>query len=111
MPPASDLRIFISYSHKDQRWLEKLEAHLKPLVAGGKLAAWADTSLVPGAKWKQEIAKTIQWANIAILLVTPDFLASDFIAQNELPPLLKAAEQNNLTSRRVGSGPATRKTT
>jgi hypothetical protein len=52
---------------------------------------WDDTRLSAGDKWREEIAQAITNCKVAILLISADFLASEFIAQNELPPLLRAA--------------------
>jgi hypothetical protein len=55
--------------------------------------AWDDTRLVPGTDWKRDVEEALDLARAAILLVSADFLASDFIVDNELQPLLRAAEQ------------------
>jgi hypothetical protein len=81
--------IFISYAHADADWLAQLEMHLKPMVRSAKLDTWADTKLQPGSEWEKDILAALSAANAGVLLVTPAFLASDFIFQKELPELLR----------------------
>lgn len=89
------VNIFISYSHADEKWLKLLQKNLKVLAKySGKIEYWVDTNLRGGDKWREEITKAIEAANVAILLVSTDFLASDFITSDELPPILRKAEED-----------------
>src|SRR4051794_35797250 len=85
-------KVFISYSHADKEWLDRLKRHLKPLVREANLDCWDDTHIQPGDDWRREIRNALDTAQVAVLLISADFFASDFIDENELPPLLDAAK-------------------
>ncbi|HZF96755.1 MAG TPA: TIR domain-containing protein [Pseudoxanthomonas sp.] len=88
------LHVFISYSHKDRSCHDRLRVHLKPLERTSQLDCWSDTRIQAGDRWRNEIAQQVGRAAVAVLLVSADFLASDFIVNQELQPLLIKAESN-----------------
>jgi formylglycine-generating enzyme required for sulfatase activity len=88
--------LFISYSHKDRAFLEQLWIHLSSLADYG-LKHWDDSKIKPGDIWLEEIEQALARAQVALLLVSPDFLASTFIRRKELPTLFDAAKKDGLT--------------
>lgn len=89
--------IFISYSHNDELEKDRLLTHLGGLQRAELIKTWSDDQIKAGADWKQEIDHTIAQAKVAILLVTADFLNSEFIVEKEVPALLTRREAGDLT--------------
>jgi predicted ATPase len=95
--PINRNRIFISYSHADELWLSLVKKHLRPLERNHKLQIFADDSLKAGEIWRSRIDSELAQARVAIMLVSADFLVSDWINSQELPMLLAAAERQSTT--------------
>jgi len=90
-------QVFISYAHKDQAWFDEFYKHLAAAEAKNLLNVWSDKEIPPGTLWFDGISKALSRARVGLLLVTPDFIASDFIRNEELRALLGAREQGRLS--------------
>jgi len=91
--PVERDQVFVCYSHRDATYLDRLQVHLRPLERAGLMDLWSDRRLEPGDDWRREIELALSRARAAILLVSADFLASDFIQEVELPHFLSSAEE------------------
>jgi hypothetical protein len=90
-------QVFISYADPDQHWLEELKTTLKPAVRDQNLVVWDKTLIEPGVEWRAAIKKALARAKVAVLLVSKNYLAEDFIQNAEFPVLLEAAVKEGLT--------------
>ena len=88
--------LFISYSHIDENWLLELKKWLKPLEERNLIEIWDDKKIKAGALWKEDIGRALSAARAAVLLISVDFLNSEFIKNDELPILLDAAKEKGL---------------
>jgi hypothetical protein len=99
MPANTRAGLFVSYSHRDGIWLEKLRPHLGALARerGFDVDFWDDTRIRPGSAWETELMDALQSARVAILLVSSHFLNSGYIGDKELPVILDGAQQSRVT--------------
>ena len=82
-------RVFVSYARVDERYRMRLDVHLAPLVRDGLIDLWSDRTVTAGADWEKDIQRELTAADIVILLVTPDFVASGYCFEKELPEVLR----------------------
>ena len=85
MPKAREpVEVFVSYSHKDRKHLEKLRTHLAALERGGQIHCWWDGALELGKAWEPQLVDALRRADVVLLLLTANFVASDYCIEEEL---------------------------
>lgn len=84
--------LFISYSHQDEHWRERLAAHLAVMRREKLIDEWHDRKIIPGAEWNETIRSELNDADIILLLLSPDFLASDYCNDHEIPAAMALHE-------------------
>ena len=86
------IKIFCCYAHEDQSLLSELKNHLAPLQREGKITLWADTDVNAGVEWEKEISRHLNTAQIILLLISPDFMASDSCYSVEMQQAMERHE-------------------
>jgi internalin A len=86
------LQAFVSYSHKNDRLRAELETHLKLLSRIGALQLWTDRRITAGTEWKGQIDENLESADLILLLVSADFMSSDYCYDIELKRALERHE-------------------
>jgi len=92
------VEVFYSYSHKDERLLDKLRNHLTQFKREGLIADWHDRRIGAGSEWKEQIDRHLDSARVILLLVSADFLASDYCYDVEMR---RALERHDAGEARV----------
>jgi hypothetical protein len=87
--PAKPVEIFCAYSHKDESLRDELEAHLSILKRRGLISAWHDRRISPGMRWDDEIGAHLNSADIILLLVSSDFINSEYCWNREVTQAMK----------------------
>lgn len=90
--PNKPLKIFISYSHKDEDLKNELEKHLAGLKREKLIESWHFRMIMPGTEWGKEIDEHLEKAHIILLLISPDFMASDYCYDIEVKRALERHE-------------------
>ncbi|MBV9787372.1 MAG: toll/interleukin-1 receptor domain-containing protein, partial [Chloroflexi bacterium] len=90
---TSPLKIFISYAHKDEAFKDELVTMLASLQRRGIVDAWQDRRIEAGDEWNQSIQDAMNECDLALLLVSADYLASRFIQEAEQPKLLQRRQE------------------
>jgi hypothetical protein len=88
--------VFISYSRKDTAWKDRLVRQLGVLERERDLEIWDDQRIAAGDAWRNEIEGAMKKATVAVLLISADFLISDFVRGKEIPRLLQLRAANGL---------------
>jgi tetratricopeptide (TPR) repeat protein len=92
------IEVFYSYAHEDKKLRNKLEKHLSLLKRQGLITDWHDRKIIAGVEWANEINTYLNTAHIILLLISPDFLSSDYCDSVEMK---RAMERHDLKEARV----------
>src|SRR6266487_3926185 len=78
------ISVFVSYAHEDDRLRRKLDTHLSQLKWQGRISVWHDRDISAGTEWEREIDEHLKTAQIILLLISPDFMASKYCYSIEM---------------------------
>ncbi len=78
-------RLFISYSSKDAEFMKRFATHLEILKSTGIVEPWYDRMIESGTRWDDAIRTEMNNADIIIFLLSPDFIATEYIMKTEIP--------------------------
>lgn len=92
-PPLEGLKMFFCYAHEDETLLDQLKRHLKPLQRQGIIDVWYDQDINAGTEWEKEINEHLNTADIILLLISPDFMNSEYCYSVEMKRALERHEQ------------------
>jgi hypothetical protein len=92
-PPATPLSLFYSYAREDGSLREQLEKHLRMLRRQGLISEWYDRQIVAGEKWSKQLNEHLETASVILLLISSDFLASDYCYDLEMQRALERHER------------------
>ncbi len=79
------LKVFISYSHKDEEWKSELDMHLAAMKRQGLIEVWQDRQIIPGAEWDSEIKQRLEGSHLILFMLSVGFMNSEYIWNTEVP--------------------------
>src|SRR5437764_1267929 len=91
------VKIFFCYAREDEPLLNKLKSHLRPLQRQGLVDIWHDREISAGTQWEQEISRHLNEADVILLLVSPDFMDSDYCYSIEMKRAIERHEREEAT--------------
>ena len=89
-------KVFLSYSHRDEEWKDRLLTHLSVLEEQRLLELWEDRRIEAGGEWADEIQEAMEASDVAVLLVSANYLTSRFILDVEVPRLLQRRDREGI---------------
>lgn len=92
---SGPLEIFCCYAREDQGMLAHLKKHLMPLQRQGQIKIWSDTDLDAGMEWERELHRHLESADLILLLISPDFMSSDYCYSTEMKRAIERHDQGH----------------
>ncbi|PSN18834.1 TIR domain-containing protein, partial [filamentous cyanobacterium CCP5] len=89
-------KVFISYAHEDEPFKDKLDKMMAGMKRRGVIETWQDRQITPGDDWYDSIQTAMNDADIALLLISDDFIYSRFINEEEVPRLLERRQAEGM---------------
>lgn len=96
LPISGLCKVFVSYARVDEAYRVRLNVHLAPLVREGLIDLWSDRAIAAGSDWERDIEHELATADIVLLLVTPDFVASVYCFEKELTEAIRRHEEEGV---------------
>lgn len=92
---VEEIPVFFSYAHEDESLRDELAKHLSLLRRQGMISEWHDQKILPGEQWENEVSRNLDEARIILLLISADFLASDYCFGKEMMRAMERHEEGS----------------
>ena len=89
------LELFCCSAREDQEMLESLRKHLMPLQRQGQITIWSNANIHAGMEWEKELHRHLESADIILLLISPDFMNSEYCYSTEMKRAIERSEQGS----------------